>query len=358
MFKKIISLMVAVLMIASCAVVAVSAADATEETVAADESSSVVSADEGSSVVAADESSEVSAASDVIKFEQPSDWNNVEQMYAHIYMCIDDGSVKWPAWCTKSEKMTDNGDGTWTYDLSKLPNGAASIDPSKGAAYAVVFAAKPSGMQTYNLVLDSSCIGDTAYVTGNKFENPEDSNKTCIEAKWKNSSLGPEKKILSTGNDVVGTTVPAGASDATLMANWMKTFYADSTKTGNVPSLLSKLNVTGQAVYDELINITASNDASERAKILEGSAKLLGVEYKKGDEKKTSSSGSSSSSSSSSNGGSGSGSNGGSGSSGSGSSNGSTGSVSSGQDSTILFVLGGVLFLAAAVMFVTRRRKD
>lgn len=357
MFKKIISLMVAVLMIASCAVVAVSAADVTEETVAADESSSVVSADEGSSVVSAEESSEVSAASDVIKFEQPSDWKNVKSMYAHIYMCIDDGSVKWHGWKSKSEKMTDNGDGTWSYDLSKLPNGAATIDPSKGAAYAVVFAAD-TGMQTYNLVMDAGCIGDTAYATGTTFENPEDSNKTCIEAKWKNSSLGPEKKILSTGNDVVGTSVPAGASDATLMANWMKTFYADTTKTGNVPSLLSKLNVTGQAVYDELINITASLDAGERAKILEGSAKLLGVEYKKGDEKKTSSSGSSSSSSSSSNGGSGSGSNGGSGSSGSGSSNGSTGSVSSGQDSTILFVLGGVLFAAAAVMFVTRRRKD
>ena len=230
----------------------------------------VSAADVADVTVAAEESSEVAAAANTITFEQPSDWKNVKVMYCHIWMCIDDGSVKWPSWKSKAEKMTNNGDGTWTYDVSKL--GAGAIDANKGGAYAVIFAAD-TGMQTYNLVFGADCLGDKAYATGNKFENPEDSAKTCIEAAWRSGKYGAEKKILSTGNDVVGSVTPAGATDATLMANWMKTFYADTTKTPNVPSLLKKLNVTGQQVYDELVKITESTEASERNKILNDSAK-------------------------------------------------------------------------------------
>lgn len=331
MFKKIISLMLVALTIISIGVVAVTAAETTDVT------------------VSADESSEVAAAANTLTFEVPKDWKNYKQVYCHVWMCIDDGTVKWPSWKSKAEKMTDNGDGTWSYDVSKL--GANAIDPNKGGAYAVIFVTD-TNMQTYNLVLGADCIGDTAYVTGNTFENPEDSNKSCTEAVWKSGKYGPEKKILSTGNDVVGSTTPAGATDATLMANWMKTFYADTTKTPNVPSLLTKLNVTGQAVYDELVNITSSLDASERNTILNESAKLLGVEIKDSKNPAASSSGTGSSSNGgSSNGGS---TNGGSSNGGSG----STGSVDSGEDSTILFVLGGLMLAAAAVMFVTSKKRD
>ncbi len=338
MFKKIISLMLVALTIISIGAIAVSAAETTDVT------------------VSADESSDVAAAANTITFEQPSDWKNVKAMYCHVWMCIDDGSVKWPAWKSKAEKMTNNGDGTWTYDVSKL--GANAIDPNKGGAYAVIFAAD-TGMQTYNLVFGADCLGDTAYATGTKFENPEDSAKTCIEAAWKSGKYGPEKKILSTGNDVVGTTTPAGASDATLMANWMKTFYADATKTPNVPSLLKKLNVTGQQVYDELVNITASSDAADRNKILNESAKLLGVTVSNPKDPAASSSNGGSSNSGSGSSNSGSSNNGGSTSTGSGSTGtGTNGSVDSGQDSTILFVLGGLMFAAAAVMFVTNKKRD
>ncbi len=346
MFKKILSVMLVALMIVSVGAVAVSAADVADVTVAADTSSSEV---------AAEENSDVAAAANTITFEQPDSWKNVKAMYCHVWMCVDDKSVKWPSWKSKAEKMTDNGDGTWTFDVSKL--GANAIDPNKGAAYAVIFAAD-TGMQTYNLVFGADCIGDTAYVTGNTFENPEDSAKSCTEALWRSGKYGPEKKILSTGNDIVGTVTPAGATDATLMANWIKTFYADATKTPNVPSLLTKLNVTGQQVYDELVVITANDSEEDRNKILNGAAPLLGVEIKDASNPAASSSGTGSSNGGSSNGGS---NNGGSGSTGSGSGSsgsGSTGSVSSGQDSTILFVLGGLMLAAAAVMFVTSKKRD
>lgn len=338
MFKKLVSLMVAAIMIASCAVVAASAADTSDVDAAAD----VISSDAG-----ADTTSETADASNTITFEQPKDWKNVKKMSAHIWMAIDDGSVEWLAWGKKAEQMKDNGDGTWSYDVSKLPG---KIEASKGAAYAVIFYAD-TGMQTYNLIMSADCIGDTAYATGEKVENPEDSQKTAIIAKWKNNtSCGPEKKITSTGN-VVGETVPAGASNETLLASYLKAYYADKTKTEKVPDLMKKLGVEGQAVYEELLKLT------DDAKILDASKKLLGISEKQAEEAKKNSSTTSNSSNGGSTTSNGNGSNGGSSTSG-GSSNSGTNSVSSGQDSTIFFVLGGMMVMAAAVMFVTRRKKD
>ena len=350
MFKKIVGVMVAALMVASCATVAASAAEADQAAAAADQSSIVAAADESSQVAGAEDDSKVSGAdkSNSFNFEVPSDWKNVKVMYCHVYMCVDDGSVKWPAWKTKAEKMEDNGDGTWSYDVSKLPAGA--IDPAKGASYAVVFAAD-TGMQTYNLLLDSNCIGDTAYVTGNSLENPADSNKTAIEARWRNSSLGPEKVITTIGN-VIGDSLPEGSSNAILMANWLKSWALDDTKTGAVPNLMTTLGVSADEVYAELVKLcqqsvdNGSMTADEMNQKLAKSAELMGLDSSKAEEiQKTAEKEVKN--------------NNGSGSNGSGSSgSGSTGSVSSGQDSTVLFVLGGIMLAAAATLFVTRRRRE
>ena len=209
-----------------------------------------------------------------IVFEQPSDWKFVKQMYCHIWMIDDDGSVKWPSWKTKTEKMTDNGDGTWTYDVSKI--GANVIDPDKGANYCVIFATD-TGLQSYNLVMDAGCLGDTAYVSGYTYENPEDSNKTVQEARWINSTLGPEKKILSTGEGVVGDTLPEGVTDEMLMARWLICFYNDNTKTLFVDTLLEQLNVTGQAVYNEVVKLTEGYNNTEKESIRTTCAELLGL---------------------------------------------------------------------------------
>ena len=209
-----------------------------------------------------------------IVFEQPSDWKFVKQMYCHIWMIDDDGSVKWPSWKTKTEKMTDNGDGTWTYDVSKI--GANVIDPDKGANYCVIFATD-TGLQSYNLVMDAGCLGDTAYVSGYTYENPEDSNKTVQEARWRNSTLGPEKKILSTGEGVVGDTLPEGVTDEMLIAEWLICFYNDNTKTLFVDTLLEQLNVTGQAVYNEVVKLTEGYNNTEKESVRTTCAELLGL---------------------------------------------------------------------------------
>lgn len=340
--------MVAVLIVASCALFAVSAAEVAETQAAADDTSAA------------------SEASSKIYFQVPDNWNNVTQMWAHVYMSISDGVTKWPTWKTRSEKMTDEGNGLWSYDV-KAQTGN-TLDPAKGAAYTVLFV-NNNDMQTYNLIFGADCLGDTAIVTGNTFENPADSNKTCIEAVWKSGKYGPEKVILSTGNDVVGKQLPEGSSDAEIMASWLQSYYGDATKTPNVPSLLKKLNVTGQQVYDALVPLVqkdSSKTDDEKNELLNTAAGLLGVEIKD-KENPGSSVSSGSSNGGSSNGGSSNSGSSNSGSNGTTSNGGSNGgststdgndTVSSGQDSTIVFVLGGFMFAAAAVLFVTRKREN
>ena len=108
-------------------------------------------------------------------------------------------------WQTRSEKCVYDPDtGIAAYDLSKTGN---TISASDGKRYCVIFSAN-TGVQTYNVVMDGKCIGDTLYCTGNKLENPDDSEKVALEAVWtKNNDCGPEKRITSTGN-VVGTELP------------------------------------------------------------------------------------------------------------------------------------------------------
>ena len=207
MFKKALSLIIAVMMMASVAVVGASAAE-TE--------------------------TEATADANKIYFQVPDDWNNYKTIYCHVW--ATDGSGSWPAWHSKAEKCKDEGNKLFSYDLSKTNN---EIDPAKGVGYAVIFSAN-TGIQTYNALMSAECIGDTLYCTGNLIENPEDDAKKAIEAALKkhtDKKIGPEKKITSSGS-VVGTALPEGSTDATLLATYLVQYLGATTKTAKLPSLM------------------------------------------------------------------------------------------------------------------------
>ena len=113
-------------------------------------------------------------------------------------------------WGGKKQNGTNEGDGIWSYDTTKV----GTIKP--GCQYAVIFYAKKSsaasGQQTYNLLFGSDCLGKTAVCDGTIYENPEDSNKTTQAAFWGGdtdpSLYGPQLMVTSIGN-VVGTCCPA-----------------------------------------------------------------------------------------------------------------------------------------------------
>lgn len=387
MFKKIAGLFLAAAVMCSSAAITASAAEAEDDAaVAAADQSGEVSAD-GSSEVSADGSSDVSAngsseveAGNVIKFDvKKSGWNNVKTVFCHIWKA--DGSGDWPDWQTKKERCKyDASTGIATYDLSKTGN---TISKSDGRVYCVIFSAN-TGMQSYNAIMSGKCIGDTLYCTGNQLENPEDSEKKANEAKWeKNSDCGPEKKITSTGK-IIGSAFPEGESDVTLLATYLVAYYDDDAKTSHTQDLINELKVSPTQVMGAVTDRLNATNSPDKDKIAAAVEKILSTctDPTKGGKKvdkdqlynakKTgnkaaggsssngsgsgSVSGSGSASGSSSNGSNGGSSSSGSGSSGSGSS--STGAVKSGVETTIVFVMAGLMVSAAGVMFLARKKRE
>lgn len=346
MFKKIAGLFLAAAVMCSSAAITASAAEAEDDAaVAAADQSGEVSAD-GSSEVSADASSEVEAGN-VIKFDvKKSGWNNVKTVFCHIWKA--DGSGDWPAWQSKKEKCKyDSSTGIATYDLSMTGN---TISKSDGRVYCVVFSAN-TGMQSYNAIMSGKCIGDTLYCTGNQLENPEDSEKKANEAKWENNSdCGPEKKITSTGN-IIGSAFPEGESDATLMATYLVAYYNDEAKTSLTQKLLDELKVSPTQVMGAVTDRLNATNNPDKDTIAPAVEKILAgctdpTTGKKVDKtqldnaKKTGAKAAG----------------GGSSSSGSGSS--STGAVKSGVETTIVFVMAGLMVSAAGVMFLARKKKE
>lgn len=357
MFKKIAGLFLAAAVMCSSAAITASAAEAEDDAVvAAADQSGEVSAD-GSSEVSADASSEVEAGN-VVKFDvKKSGWNNVKTVFCHIWRA--DGTGDWPKWQTKSEKCKyDSSTGIATYDLSKTGN---TISKSDGRVYCVIFSAN-TGMQSYNAIMSGNCIGDTLYCTGNEFENPEDSAKKAKEAKWENNTdCGPERKITSTGN-IIGSAFPEGESDVTLMATYLIAYYDDEAKTSLTQNLLDTLKVSPVDVMGAVTDKLNATNNADKDKIAPAVEKILSgctdpTTGKKTDTAKLDNakkSGAKATGGSSSNGSSSSSSKGGSSSSGSS----STGAVKSGVETTIVFVMAGLMVSAAGVMFLARKKKE
>ncbi len=250
MFKKIMSLMLAIVVLMSVAVVATSAA----QVEIADNSAGAV-AEVGAAADAADTSAEAdaaeTAAGQTISFDATSaGWKNFKKVFCHFWAY--DGSGEWPSWQSKAEACEyDEATGIATYDLSKTGN---SIDA--GTLYAVIFS-NENGMQTYNLLFGTECIGDTAYCDGTEYENPEDSSKTALAAFWKGQDkekYGPVKVITSIGN-VVGTCVPSTTSSQDMFENFLKN------------------TITNARTYAKKDDGTLKNDQE----ILDDTAKQLGL---------------------------------------------------------------------------------
>ena len=375
MFKKIAGLFLAAAVMCSSAAITASAAEAEDDAaVAAADQSGEVSAD-GSSDVSANGSSEVEAGN-VIKFNvKKSGWSNVKTVFCHTWKV--DGEL--PVWQSKKERCKyDPSTGIATYDLSKANY---QISKSDGKNYLVIFSAN-TGMQTYDTVMSGDCIGDTMYCTGEEIENPVDSEKKAKVAKWENhSDCGPQKKITSTGK-IVGSALPEGQTDAVMLAQYLIDYYDDEAKASLTQDLINTLKVDPVAVMGAVtdkLNATKNPDAEKIAaaveKILSGcknpetgekpNTTQLNTAKEKGAKATGSGSnngGSGSGSASGSGSGSGSnGSNGGSSSSGSGSSgsgSSSTGAVKSGVETTIVFVMAGLMVSAAGVMFLARKKRE
>ena len=143
-----------------------------------------------------------------------SDWDEETQVYCHIFEYNGNAFFEWQ---TKKERCNDNGDGTWTYDLDAK---GVVLDPEK--MYCVIFSNEDTE-ETYQLFMDTSCMGDTVYCDGTKTENPVDSSKKSDTAYWRNqdkNEFGPVLAISSVGN-VIGSACAPDTTPEEMFENFL-----------------------------------------------------------------------------------------------------------------------------------------
>lgn len=254
----------------------------------------------------------VSAAdTDKIYFEVPGDWNNYSKVFCHIWEL---GGEDLGNWKSKKEGCELVEDRLWSYDLSKVGGLEA------GKTYGVIFVIDID-LQTYDTVLTTACIGDTLYCNDTIYENPSDSSKTCRAAFWKNqdpAQYGPIMQITSIGN-LIGTCIPAGTTAESMFTTFLNE---------KLTSAQTHSGKTDQAIIDDILNgLGLSQDTGEKL------IKEAGVEVKW--EKAQSQAPTVDKPVTPSN----------------------TGAVSSGQESTVVFVAIGMMLMAVVAVSVFRRRK-
>ena len=400
MFKKVISLVIALMIVMGMAAIAVSAAQVEISENAADtpaevgaEGGAEVGADGGADT-GADGGADTAASGQKIYFDaSTTGWNNYTIIMVYCYEPESgDIQIDWAA--KKKGGMTNEGNDIWSYDFSAK---GITLDTSK--QYAIIFNAD-TGSQTCDLLMDATCFGDTAYCNKDVLiENTADSNKKSVEVRWTNNkTLGPMKAITSLGH-IVGETVPAYTSPYKMFVKFLASMGKDG--------LQNALNYSNGKSAQEIIDETASalglkkgdvkqalaeaakpaddrTDSHDWSKDWDESKSSLpdGTDesaHTQGDGKKDDSSsgsgdsGSGSGSGDSGSGDSGSGSGDGSGSgsgSGAGASGGASGGSSggsggpsgsgsgsaTGQDTTVLFIMLGVMVAAAGVIFFVRKK--
>ena len=170
MFKKILCLALALICVASMAVIGVSAADTK------------------------------------VYFEVPSDWKNYKSVFCHIWVYGGDSLASWQS---KKEKCTLEDDGRYSYDPSKVGG------LTDGEYYGVIFS-NDIGQQTYDTLMSTACFGDTLYCDGTTYENPQDSSKTGLAAFWKGqdrAQYGPIMQVTSIGNLIGTCMAPTTTAD-------------------------------------------------------------------------------------------------------------------------------------------------
>lgn len=340
MFKRILAVALAIVMVMAMAAVAVSAAEVENP-------------------AGADTSSESTGTSGVIYFNAAG-WNNVTQIYCHIWV---NGGEEFYGWKNPAEKCTKVNGSVWQYDLSALD---ASTDLPGGLKsnedYCIIFHAD-TGLQTYDSTFGTACIGDRLSMTGKQIENPLDSNKKGYEATWaKNSSkYGPHLAISSVGN-FLGSKLCPNETGTKVIGDWLigfsGTMFCDPVEvlTKALPKFGVK-DITAVMAY-----VTANNDGiysndtiqeqlekaykaayGEEVKIddKEVENKKNQLEQSGGDTNAISDDAST-----------------GSGTPGGSTNNNVSGSDPDGQNDTILFVLAAIMLVSAGAFVVSRKRTE
>ncbi len=189
MYKKILSFVLAVMMVLSLGLVGVSAAD--------------------------EATGEVTDTK--IYFELPEDWTETTKVYCHLWVYGGDSLASWQS---KKEVCVDEGNGLYSYDTTKV--GGLLAD----TWYGIIFSNNKAN-QTYDTLLTSDCLGATLYCDDTLYEGTQDSTKVSRAAFIRNMNpevYGPVKQFTSLGN-LIGTCLPPGVTDSDLFADFLRDWF-------------------------------------------------------------------------------------------------------------------------------------
>ncbi len=331
MFKKIFCLALAVVMIMSVAAVGFSAAQVEIADVAADADAAVTGADADVATTGAEADAASTGAVDKSKC---LNYDNSKTNWAGpiLFYIYEPGEGELKPWGSKNLAGVDNGDGTWSFDPS-------SLGLESGKQYGLIMNDKASNAQTYDLLFDLSCLGDTVYVTGNKIENPTDSNKTGDETRWtNNTNFGPALVVTSIGN-VVGETCPSNTTPYKMMVDFLKNTL-DNARTYSKKDDQTLLDDTGKGLKltkDEVAK--AVEEAGVKVEWTADKSSLSGGSSDSGNNDTTTTTTSNNNTTSTST-----------------TKTGSASDTKTGQTENVLFIMLGVMVVAAGVIFFARKR--
>ena len=206
----------------------------------------------------------------------------VKAVYCHIYNYSGTDGKEYTQWQTKGERCEyDKETGIATYYLQtgidKGADGLSTIDSSN--KWVIMFSAN-TGADTYTLLFNSNCFGDTVIADPNtKFEHTIDPEKLSIKISYKNNTnLTAPKCITSTGK-IQGESFAEGVTNETLLGDYMAMYAAEdwrvnkdiisklSNELGVKPS--SVLDYVKDKIYDDDINYPYSHNKKDAIKRIE-----------------------------------------------------------------------------------------
>jgi len=222
MIKRILSLALAIILVASLSVVAVSAAENTK-----------------------------------IYFEVPETWLNYSRVYCHIW---EYGGDSLSAWQSRKQICTQVKDNFYEYDVSKV-GGLAD-----GVYYGVIFSVD-IGLQTFDLLMSTQCMGCTAYCTGDFYISPGDASRTIEAAFWRGVDPAKYGPILNIGpfGDIQGTCIAPDKTAVSVLTDFIDSNldYASTYRNEAPCDIINRLGAElglnemeiAQAVYDAMIPV-------------------------------------------------------------------------------------------------------
>ncbi len=225
--KKFLSFLLVIAVVMSFATIAmtVSAAENDEVAVAAENDGVAVAAADGDTSVGAGTDVSESGTSGKVYFEKPAKWAGTI-FYTHIFEATGD-QTSFFGWQSKKEALKEE-DGKYVYDLSILDDSSAQISGGlkAGKDYTIMFSDNV-GNESCGIMFNTNCIGDTAKVVSDtaSFENNVDSTKHSYELSWTANAqkYGIPLMITSVGT-VQGSFMAKGSTTADLIKTWDKDY--------------------------------------------------------------------------------------------------------------------------------------